>query len=268
MRAMSTLGLALAATLSFSSPETDAPIIVVTPSPQPPPPTETAAPRVIVVPPPAPSPVPPPPPIPPAPVTPRKPMTGIGLMAAGASAFLIGVGAQLTNFADQAAYCRSWDARGFNGVHGCFYHTEPWGVHMGTGFAFGSALVMTSIGAGALGQYHAWDAAFGGARERNGRSRVVAGAVFVSLGIGAAIAEGFLLRRELNDFCTTHECEVQRRALYYGLADASAASFIAGMAMMSYGSNYKNNRRRYGQHWTLAPQAGPGMLGAGGSLRF
>ena len=53
-----------------------------------------------------------------------------------------------------------------------------------------------------------------------------------------------------------------------GVRVIEAASFIAGVATMSYGSNYRHNRRRYGQHWTLAPQAAPGMLGASGSLRF
>jgi hypothetical protein len=255
------LGLALATVMSFANPDdvTEAPIVVVTPPPAP-------APAVVVVPAPAGAPliVPPPPP----PPIPRKPMSGAGLMAAGASAFLIGLSAQITMATSQAAYCSNWWQKDFNTVHGCFYWTEPWQTHAGTGLAFGSSLVMTSIGAGALGQQHAWSTTYAGAPDRNPRSRVITGAVLASLGVGAFIAEGFLVRQELNNFCTTFECEVQRRALYYTVADLGAASLIAGVATMSYGNNYRHNRRRYGQHWTIAPQAAPGMLGASGSLRF
>jgi hypothetical protein len=260
MRDMPLLGLALTAALSFANPDdsTAAPIVVVPPP--------TTAPAVVVVPAPiGPTVIVPPPPPPPVP---RKPMSGAGLMSAGAAVFLIGVTAQITMASSQANYCANWGQRGFNSVHGCFYYMEPWQTHAGTGFAFGSSLVMTSIGAGALGQQHAWSATYAGAPDRNPRSRTIAGAVLASLGVGAFIAEGFLLRRELNDFCTSYECEVQRRALYYTVADVGAASFIAGVATMSYGNNYRHNRRRYGQHWTLAPQAAPGMLGAAGSLRF
>jgi hypothetical protein len=257
---MPLLGPALTAALSFANPDpaTEAPI-VVSPPPAP-------APTVVVVPapvgPPVIAPPPPPPPVP------RKPMSGAGLMAAGAGVFLIGVSAQLTMATAQAGYCANWSQRNFNTVHGCFYWTEPWQTHAGTGMAFGSSLVMTSIGAAALGQQHAWSASFAGDRDRNPRSRMIAGAVLASLGVGAFIAEGFLLRRELNNFCTTFECEVQRRALYYTVADVGAASLVAGVATMAYGSNYRHNRRRYGQHWTLAPQAAPSMLGASGTLRF
>lgn len=254
-------GLALSAALSFANPDatTEAPIIVVTPPP-------SAEPTVVVVPAPAGAPVIAPPPAPPP--VPRKPLTGAGLMAAGAGVFLIGLSAQITTAIAQANYCAEWQQKDFNTVHGCFYMTEPWGAHAMTGYAFGSSLVMTSIGAGALGQHDAWSTTYAGAPVRNPRSRVIAGAVLASLGVGVFIADGFLMRREFNDFCTSWECEVQRRALYYTLADVGAASFIAGIATMSYGSNYRHNRRRYGQHWTLAPQAAPNMLGAGGSLRF
>src|SRR5690606_27706937 len=209
--------------------------IVVTPPP-------TTASAVVVVPAPAGPPViaPPPPP----PPVPRKPMSGAGLMAAGAGVFLIGLSSQITMAAAQAHYCADWSQRSFNTVHGCFYWTEPWQTHAGTGFAFGSSLVMTSIGAGALGQQHAWSTTYAGARDRNTRSHKIAGAVLASLGVGAFIAEGLLLRRELDDFCTSHECEVQRRALYYTLADVGAASFIAGIATLSYANNYRHNRRR------------------------
>jgi hypothetical protein len=258
---MQLLGLALTAALSFTNPDdaTEAPIVVVTTPP-------TPAPSVVVVPAPAVAPTivlpPPPPPVP------RKPMSGAGLMAAGAGVFLIGLSAQLTMATAQANYCASWSQRDFNTVHGCFYWSEPWQTHAGTGFAFGSSLVMTSIGAGSLGQQHAWSTTFAGARERNPRAHKIAGGVLVGLGVGAFIAEGFLLRRELNDFCTSFECEIQRRALYYTVADLGAASFIAGTATMSYGNGYRNYRRRYGQHWMVAPQAGLGMVGASGSLRF
>ena len=263
MPGMPLLGLALTTALTFANPDasTEAPIVVVTSPP-------TTAPTVVVVPAPVGPPTIAPPPLPPPRPAPRKPMSGAGLMAAGAGVFLIGLSAQLTMVTAQANYCADWSGRNFNSVHGCFYWTEPWQTHAGTGFAFGSSLVMTSIGAGALGQQHAWSATFAGGRDRNPRSHRIAGAVLASLGVGAFIAEGLLLRRELTDFCTTFECEVQRRALYYTVADVGAASFIAGVAMMSYGSNYRHNRRRYGQHWTLAPQAAPGMLGASGSLRF
>jgi hypothetical protein len=199
---------------------------------------------------------------------PRKPMAGLGLMAAGSTVFLIGLSAQLTTFDAQARYCANWASEGYNTVHGCFYNTEPWMVHMGTGYAFGSSLVMTSVGAGALGQYHAWNTVFAGARERNPRAPLIAGGFFASLGIGAAIAEGILLRRELTDFCTTHECEVQRRALYYTLADVGAASFIAGVSMMSYGNNYRRNRWKYGQQWSLVPTGSANSVGASATLRF
>ena len=253
----------------LTSPD-DAPIVVVqaNPTPAPPPPSDpsTAAPAVVVV-----QATPPPPVMPAAPAPrpiPRQPMTGAGLMAAGAGAFLIGVSAQISTAVAQANYCRGWADNGYNSVHGCFYLTEPWHVHMGTGFAFGSSLVMTSIGAGALGQRHAWDATFAGGRQRNPRASIIAGGVLLGTSVGIAIAEGILLRQELNSYCTTHACEVQRRAMYYTLADLGAASFIAGVAAMSHGANYRNNRRRYGQDWTLAPAAGPGSLGVSASGRF
>ena len=192
---MPLLGLALTAALSFSNPDdaTAAPIVVVTTPP-------TPAPSVVVVP--APAVAPTIVPLPPPPPVPRKPLSGAGLMAAGAGVFLIGLSAQLTMATGQANYCANWSQRDFNTVHGCFYWTESWQTHALTGFAFGSSLVMTSIGAGALGQQHAWSTTFAGGRDRNPRSHTIAGAVLASLGVGAFIAEGFLLRfdHELAEF--------------------------------------------------------------------
>jgi hypothetical protein len=285
---MSMLGLALtAATLGFAPPQGsgpgdagpseesgDAPIVIVNaPAPAPPAPTvsdpSTSAPAVVVV---QATPVGPAPGTGPAPLAPRpipqQPMAGVGLMAAGAGAFLIGVSAQVSTAVSQANFCRNWSGNGFNSVHGCFYLTEPWQVHMGTGFAFGSSLIMTSIGAGALGQRHAWDASYAGGRQRNPRASIIAGGTLLAASVGIAITEGLLLRRELNDFCTTHACEVQRRVMYYTLADVGAGAFIAGVALLSHGHNYRNNLRRYGQDWTLAPAAGPGSLGMSASGRF
>lgn len=256
-------GLVLAALLSASpDPSTEAPIVVVSPAPAP-----TPAPAPVVVVPSKPAPLVIPATVHPA-APPRKPNAGGGLMAAASVVFAVGMGAQITGAVAQANYCQTWSDRGFNGVHGCFYETEPWSQHMGTGFAFGSALVMSSIGAGALGQHHAWQAVYGDRRQRNPRSRVAAGALFTALGVGAFVAEGFLLRRELSDFCTTHECEVQRRALYYGLGDGGSLSLIAGISMLSYGHNYATNRARYGKRWSLAPQASRTMLGASATVRF
>lgn len=272
------LGFALTATFAFTSPEgADAPIVI---GPPPPEPTVVATDTIVVTdsgtpvvvvaaePPPPPVVAPPPPP-PPAPrQAPSKPLMGAGLMATGATMFILGLSSQIVTATDQANICKNWDRYGFNGVHGCFYYTEPWGTHSFTGFAFGSALVMTSIGAGALGQYDAWQSVFGDQRQRNARSRKIAGGVFALAGLGALIADGFLLRRELTDFCTTHECEVQRRALYYGLADGGSLALISGMAMLSYGNNYQRNRFKYGQHWSVTPQASPQMVGASAVMRF
>ena len=268
------LGLALVATLSFSPADasTEAPIIVVTPAPAPEPAVvvvPASGDGVIVVgPQPALPATTPPPPLPPP--VPHKPMMGAGLMASGVAMFVLGVTSQITSASSQAAVCKDWQRYGFNGVHGCFYYTEPWQTHAGTGFAFGSALVLTSIGAGALGQHDAWQSMFGTRRQVKPRSRVVAGAIFAGLGVGAFIAEGFLLRRETDSstFCTTHECEVQRRVLYYAVGDAGAASMIAGFGMMSYGRNYRNNRMKYGRDWTVTPQASPRMLGATATMHF
>ena len=88
------------------------------------------------------------------------------------------------------------------------------------------------------------------------------------LGLGALIADGFLLRRELNNYCTTHECEVQRRTLYYALGDTGSLALISGFAMMSYGNNYKRNRFKYGQRWSVTPQASPTGVGASAMMRF
>lgn len=261
------LGLALAATLSFVPPDsgTEAPIVVVTPAPAPAPVVEQ--PTVVVVGPPPPPPMPAPAPVP---RVPRKPAAGIGLLAASTTSFAIGLGAQITSAMEQARYCQDWDTRGYNGVHGCFYDTEPWHVHMGTGFAFGASLVMAGIGSGALGQYEAWQSVFGDGRQRNARARLMTGAVFAGLGVGALIAEGFLLRRELNDFCTTHECEVKRRTLYYAVGDLGSLSLIAGVGIMSHASNFRNNRAKYSKRaqWSLMPSTSPTMLGATANLRF
>lgn len=270
------LGLALTAALSFAPPPdagTEAPIVVAPPAPAPPAPPAPAptvqTDVIVVAPAPQPRPMTTPPPIPtPTPTTPRKPMAGVGLMAAAVGVFGIGLSSQITTANSQARYCRNWSDRGYNGVHGCFYDSEPWHMHMGTGFAFGSSMVLTGIGAGALGQYHAWQSVFGDRRPRNGRGKVITGGVLAMLGVGTIIADGFLLRRELTDFCTTHECEVKRRRLYYALGDVGSAAFIAGVGMMSYGKNLRENKLKYGRNWTLTPQASPNGVGASATVRF
>lgn len=274
------LGFALTSTLSFVSPDAaaDEPIVI---GPPPPVvvvpdddvivvPSDGGQPVVVVQAEPAPQPMAAPLPLPtPAPaVAPRKPMMGAGLMASGAALYILGVSTQISTAANQANFCKNWQEYGFNGVHGCFYYTEPWAQHAFTGYAFGSSLVLTSIGAGALGQYDAWQSVYGDKRQRNSRSRVVAGGILSLLGVGALIADGFLLRRELNDYCTTHECEVQRRTLYYALGDTGSLAMISGFAMMSYGRNYKRNRFKYGKQWSVTPQATPTMLGASGTIHF
>ncbi|NVB38899.1 hypothetical protein G6O69_13740 [Pseudenhygromyxa sp. WMMC2535] len=282
---MSMLGLALVATLSVA-PEDEA--FVVTPAPAAeaapapaasvevtvappvaPPPAVAPAPVVVVTPAPAPAPAPPMAP----PVrfeAPRKPLGGFGLLAASSTIFIIGLSAQISTAAAQANYCTNWERNGFNTAHGCFYVTEPWHAHAGTGYAFGSAMVMTSIGASALGKYDAWHSVYGDGRTRNARARVGAGVALVGLSIGAFVAEAFMLRREFDDFCTTVECEVDRRKLYYGLADAGALGMSAGFGLIAHGNSYRRHLARYGKfsQWSLSPQASPTSVGMGASLRF
>ena len=122
------------------------------------------------------------------------------------------------------------------------------------------------LGAAALGSDHAWRSVYGNGRVRNPRSRVATGIAFVALGLGAFAAEGVLLGHELDNYCTTHACEVQRRALYYGLGDAGSLSLIVGTSMIAYGRSYTNHRRRY--DWSLLPRASPRMLGAAATVKF
>ncbi len=277
---MLSLGLALASLTSFASPPeaaTEAPIIVVTPAPAPEPPSPTVpdwGPQADVVvsvsPPSEPQPVAPPPPKPFEP--PRKPMMGIGLFIGSSFAFGLGLSARVSQVDVAMSNCRRYQTAGFNGLTQCFDYFDSPGTDSNdlfVGAAYGASMVMTMVGAGALGQRGAWQTVYGDRRVRNPISRYVFGAIFTGLGVASIGAHYALIYTDAQNPCTSWECNVQRRALWIAASDGGALMLNTGLGLFSWAGNYRKNVPRYRQmQWSVLPGVAPGSVGASASLRF
>jgi hypothetical protein len=279
---MLTLGLALASLSSFAPPElpaddtADAPIIVVTPAaaPEPPPPAVPDwGPRadVVVSAQPQPQPLslaPPPRPFEP----PRKPMMGIGLFVGSSIAFGVGLSARVGQVDVAMGNCRRYQNGGFDSLTQCFdYFDSPGtdGNDLFVGAAYGSSMVLTMVGSGALGQHAAWQTVYGDMRKRNPISRYVFGAIFTGLGIASIGAHYALIYTDAQNPCTSWECNVQRRALWIAASDGGALMLNTGFGLFSWAGNYRKNLHRYQQmQWAILPGVTPGSVGATASLRF
>ncbi|HLT38731.1 MAG TPA: hypothetical protein VK034_20735 [Enhygromyxa sp.] len=280
---MSTVGLALASLLSFSpdapvepppDPATEAPVIVVTPAPEPPPPSvpdwgPQADVVVSVSSAPRPRPIAPPP-RPFAP--PRKPMMGVGLLVGGAVAFGVGLTSRVGQVDVAMNNCRGWQDSGFNNLTQCFDYFDAPGLDANdlfVGAAYGSSMVVTMVGAGALGQYQAWQSLYGDMKSRNPMSRYVFGAIFTGLGIASIGAHYALIYVDAKNPCLSWECNVERRALWIAASDGGALLLNTGFGMFSWAGNYRSNLDRYKKmQWAVLPGVTPGSVGASASLRF
>lgn len=274
-----------------ASPDVDAPIVVVT---APPAPAPEPAPIVVVTAPPAPAPEPPaaqwgpsadtarsqpvaPPPLP-APVPaaiPRRPLPGIGLMISGAALFTAGLSVRIGRVDMAMTYCDGARRDADSSVTECFDYYDPPYVDGGDfqiGMLYGSSMVLTMIGSGALGQRQAWDSTFGGARLRNPNSRYVTGAVFTGLGIASIASHFALVYTDAKSPCTTYECNVQRRAAWIAASDVGAFGLNVGFANFAWAGNYKRNLARYRKFQQMqvavSPAGAPGSVGASISGRF
>ncbi|HVH99800.1 MAG TPA: hypothetical protein VM869_13855 [Enhygromyxa sp.] len=260
------------------APAAEAPVIVVTPAPAPapaapPPAIPNWGPQADVVvsePSPArPQPIAPPP----RPYqVPRKPMMGIGLLVGSSVAFSVGLGARLGQVDVAMNNCRRWSDAGFASLTRCFDYYDSPGTDSNdvfVGAAYGSSIVLTVIGAGALGQHNAWQSIYGDLRSRNYVARVAFGAMFTGLGIASIAAHYALIYADANNPCTSWECNVQRRALWIAASDGGALMLNTGFGMFSFASHYRTNRERYqGMHWSVVPGATRGSVGATATLRF
>jgi hypothetical protein len=299
---MSTVGLILAASLSsFSSPpdadssdpNADAPVIIVTPAATTSPPPAPAIPDwgpqadVEVS---HPAGEPPGNRVPMAPPAfhykPRAPMMGIGLMIGSAVVFGVGLSSRVGQVDTAVSNCRSWSTGGGGGGSGsvtwsgdgfasrtqCFNHFDSPGTDGGdlfVGAAYGSSMVLTMIGAGALGQHQAWQSVHGDLKVRRPLSRYVFGAIFTGLGIASIGAHYALIYANSQNPCTSWECNVQRRALWIAASDGGAFMINTGLGLFSWAGHYRRNLERYQRmQWSVLPGATPGSLGATAALRF
>jgi len=283
---MSTVGLILAASLSsFSSPpdadpNADAPVIIVAPAttPAPAPAPAPAIPdwgpqadvevshptgqppsnRVAMA--------------PPAFYKPRPPMMGIGLMIGSAVAFGVGLSSRVGQVDTAVSNCRGWSGDGFASRTQCFNHFDSPGTDGGdlfVGAAYGSSMVLTMIGAGALGQHQAWQSVHGDLKVRRPLSRYVFGAIFAGLGIASIGAHYALIFANSQNPCTSWECNVQRRALWIAASDGGAFMINTGLGLFSWAGNYRRNLERYQRlQWSVLPGATQGSLGATAAFRF
>lgn len=268
-----------AAPVAAEAPAAEAPVIVVTPAPAPvpePPPPPTVpnwGPQAdVVVSGPSPA---RPQPIAPPPRTyevPRKPMMGIGLLVGSSVAFSVGLGARLGQVDIAIDNCRRWSSAGFSSLTRCFDYYDSPGTDSNdvfVGAAYGSSMVLTMIGAGALGQHNAWQSIYGDLRSRNYVARYAFGAIFTGLGIAAIGAHYALIYADANNPCSSWECNVQRRALWIAASDGGALMLNAGFGMFSFASHYRTNRERYqGMQWSVVPGATRGSVGATATVRF
>jgi hypothetical protein len=196
---------------------------------------------------------------------------GIGLFIGSAVAFGVGLGARVGQVDIAMANCRRWSDAGFYRLTQCFDHYDPPGLDSNdvfVGAAYGSSIVLTMIGAGALGQYSAWQSMYGDLRSRNPTGRYVFGAMFTGLGIASIAAHYALIYTDAKNPCTSWECNVQRRALWIAASDGGAFMLNTGLGMFSWAGNYRSNLERYKKmQWGVLP-GGPGGAGATASFRF
>jgi hypothetical protein len=280
---MSTVGYALASLLSlcFAPPDdagTEAPVIIVsptaTPEPasEPPPPVPDWGPQGdVAVTQPAPRHRPPAPGPRPF-VAPRQPMMGVGLFIGSAIAFGVGFGSRVGQVDLAVGNCRRWANAGFGNVTRCFDHFDPPAIDgndLFVGSAYGASMVMTMIGAGALGQHDAWQTTFGDRKFRNPVSRYIAGAIFTGLGVAAIATHFGLLYNNAQNPCTSWECNVQRRALWVATSDGGALMLNTGLGLFSWAGNYRRNHDRYQRmYWTVVPGGTPGGAGMTALVQF
>lgn len=274
------LGLALASTLSFAPPgdaASEAPIIIVTPAPAPPPPAvpDWGPSSSVVVSQPAPA----KPLAPPAPVLrkPSTPMMGIGLFIGASVAFGVGLGGRLDQVDTAMRNCDQWEGgigwAPFNSLTSCFdYFDSPLvdANDLFVGAAYGTSMVLTMIGSGALGQHRAWQTVYGDGRVRNPNTRYVFGAIFTGLGVASLAAHTALIYTDAQNPCTSWECNVQRRALWIAASDGGALLLNTGFGLFSWAGNYRRNLEKYQRPvWTVVPGAAArGSVGATASVRF
>lgn len=204
-----------------------------------------------------------------APIVPRRPSSGAGLFFGGMVAFSVGVGMQMNQFGSAARVCNEWKPRGFETMGACFQTVDNPGQYMSSGVAFGSAIVLTSIGGAALGQREAWESNYGDGRVRNRTSRRVAGAVMLGLGIAAFATEGALLYMDWKNPCLSFECSVERRGLWLGVADAGVVGLTTGFGLLAWSGQYRSRMARYQRvRFAFAPSATPHSMGGKVGLRF
>jgi hypothetical protein len=216
-----------------------------------------------------------PPPIAPLPRTfspPPKPMMGIGLFVGSSIAFGVGLGARVSQVDVAMGNCRHWGNAGFNSLTQCFDYFDSPGVDSNdlfVGAAYGSSMVMTMVGAGALGQYKAWQSMYGDLKQRNPISRYAFGAIFTGLGLASIGAHYALIYMDAKNPCISWECNVQRRALWIAASDGGAFMLNTGFGLFSWAGNYRNHLERYKRfQWAVLPGAGTGNVGATAALRF
>jgi hypothetical protein len=203
---------------------------------------------------------------------PRKPMMGVGLLVSSSIVFGVGLGARLGQVDVAMNSCRRWSDAGFNSLTNCFDYYDPPDTDSNdvfVGAAYGSSMVLTMIGAGALGQYNAWQSVYGDLRKRSPIARYAFGAIFTGLGIASIGAHYALIYADAKNPCTSWECNVQRRALWIAASDGGALMLNTGFGLFSYASHYRSNLDRYrGAQWSVLPGASPGSVGATASVRF
>ncbi|PRP95675.1 hypothetical protein ENSA5_38080 [Enhygromyxa salina] len=205
-------------------------------------------------------------------------MMGIGLFVGAGVAFGVGLGARLDQVDTAIRNCDDWqrlsaNGHAFNSLTGCFDRYDSPGVDANdlfVGAAYGSSMVLTMIGSGALAQHKAWQTVHGDGRVRNPNTRYVFGAIFTGLGLASIAAHYALVYTDANNPCTSWECNVQRRALWIAASDGGALMLNTGLGLFSWASNYRSNVTKYQQRlrWSVVPGAAGGSVGATANLRF
>ena len=202
----------------------------------------------------------------------RPPSRGIGLFIGGAVAFGIGLGARIDQADHAAGRCQRWRSEDFANVSDCFSFYDPTGVDTNdifVGGAYGSGMVLTMVGAGALGRHAAWQSTFGDRGKRNPNSRYIAGAIMTGLGIASIAAHYALVYADGQNPCTSFECNVQRRALWIAASDGGAMMLNAGFGLFSWAGNYRSNLRKYRRmRLSVTPGVTQGSVGATVGMRF
>jgi hypothetical protein len=199
-------------------------------------------------------------------------MMGIGLFVGSSIAFGVGLGARVGQVDAAMGNCRDWSNAGFNSLTQCFDYFDSPGIDSNdlfVGAAYGSSMVMTMVGSGALGQYSAWQTMYGDLKRRNPIARYAFGAIFTGLGIASIGAHYALIYADAKNPCMSWECNVQRRALWIAASDGGAFMLNTGFGLFSFAGNYRSNLERYKRmQWAVLPGASTGSVGATAVLRF